>query len=208
MNARSMHWNTSGRGLRIVPPRVKLACRPSPFRDAWSHQLLLVLLLALGCGGADSAEVAGNASVDGSFTGTPHVELGQGELMFAALADDEALPYAAGSQGGHHVFVSFRASSLDPTRVHVKVTTSVLNRPELDLTREGRVNFGDANESGGDGPSYDFAGWPAQILMAPCHVGEAVRIDVSLTDLDMREAHDSRTIRIARPDAALEVPCP
>jgi hypothetical protein len=152
--------------------------------------------------------------------GEPLMELGQGELAFEPLSDDEALPYVAGSQGGHHVFVSFRADNLDPKRMHVRLTTSVADHPELVLTREGRVNFSPAPGSdAGTAPptpgnadsaasSSFFAGWPAQILLAPCHVGEAVLIEVTLTDLHMQSASDARTIRIAMPEHAAELDCP
>jgi hypothetical protein len=151
-------------------------------------QLAWLLAPLLGCA------TDGGASAD---AGAPDAELGQGEVAFAPLAEDDALPYAAGSQGGHHVFVSFRMHRLNPLRMHVRVTTRVEDHPELDLTREGRVNF-EPETSQGPGPaSYVYAGWPAQILMAPCHVGERVQIAVTLTDLDMRSVDLNQTIRIA-----------
>ena len=129
--------------------------------------------------------------------------LGRGELEFAPLSEDDELPFVAGAQGGHHVFVSFRVVNMDPKRMHVKVTTAVADHPELDLTREGRVNF-EPDMSDADGASgsqtYAYAGWPAQILEAPCHPGERVRIEVTLTDLRMQVAHAEQTIRLATPD--------
>jgi hypothetical protein len=122
------------------------------------------------------------------------MELGQGELEFAPLAEDEELPFVAGAQGGHHVFVSFRVVGMDPKRMHVSVATSVFDHPELDLTREGRVNFDPASSN-----SYVYAGWPAQILKAPCHPGERVRLEVTLTDLQDRMASAEQTIRLATP---------
>jgi hypothetical protein len=139
-------------------------------------------------------------AADGGVTadaGAPDAELGQGEVAFAPLAEDDALPYAAGSQGGHHVFVSFRMHRLDPLRMHVRVTTRVEDHPELDLTREGRVNFAQETPEGPGPASYVYAGWPAQILMAPCHVGERAQIAVTLTDLEMRSVDLNQTIRIA-----------
>lgn len=167
---------------------------------------LCVIACTYSCACGDS-----NVDADGGVEprGDAQFELGQGELEFAPLSDGEALPYAAGSQGGHHVFVSFRARGLQPSRMHVSVTTAVQDRPDLVLTREGRVNFMPAPADAAEPAArYDFAGWPAQILFAPCHVGETARIDVTLTDLDMRSASDSRTIQIARPDAAPEPMCP
>jgi hypothetical protein len=169
---------------------VAAAERALQLRAAGIHAAQVAWLLAplLGCA-AD-----GGASAD---AGAPDAELGQGELAFAPLAEDEALPYVAGSQGGHHVFVSFRVHGLNPMRVHVRVTTRVEDRPELDLTREGRVNFQPETPDATRPASYVYAGWPAQILMAPCHVGERAQIAVTLTDLDMRSVDLNQTIRIA-----------
>jgi hypothetical protein len=118
-------------------------------------------------------------------------ELGQGEVEFAPLVEDETLPYAAGSQGGHHVFISFRARDLEPERVLVSVETSVEDHPELTLRREGRVNF--EPERGGQ---HVYAGWPAQILLAPCHSGERAHLAVTLTDRSDRSTDLERWIRI------------
>jgi hypothetical protein len=149
--------------------------------------LLSIALLACASGGDDSGSI--------------EAELGSGEVEFAPLAKDEALPYSAGSQGGHHVYVSFRARGLDPERVLVSVETRVEDHPELTLRREGRVNF----EPDDDG-SYVYAGWPAQILLAPCHAGERAHIDVTLSDRDDRSADLERWIRIGEgppPSASL-----
>lgn len=181
------------------------AARPKP-RPALHWPMLGLLLLATACGGSGGdQELAGTDSGTNNSANPPQLEIGQGELEFAPLADDEGLPYFAGSQGGHHVFVGFRVQHLNPVRVHVAVTTRVSQRPELDLTREGRVNFAPADTTT---PSHVFAGWPAQILMAPCLVGESVHIDVTLTDLDMQRARDTRTIRIIKPDSGSAADCP
>jgi hypothetical protein len=156
--------------------------------------LALLLVAALGCEDTDH-------SADAAAEAAPALELGQGELSFAPLSEDDALPYVAGSQGGYHVFVSFRVHGMDPTRVLVKVTTSVEAEPSLTLTREGRVNFKQDTETAqGDSSAESsdvYAGWPAQILMAPCHVGERARIEATLSDLRMLTASASQRIRIA-----------
>ena len=123
--------------------------------------------------------------------GSIEAELGQGELEFAPLAEDDTLPYAAGSQGGHHVFISFRARDIDPERVLVSVETTIEDRPKLTLRREGRVNFEPSGEH-----THDYAGWPAQILLAPCHRGERAHIAATLTDHEDRSVDLERWIRI------------
>jgi hypothetical protein len=134
-------------------------------------------------------------------SGSFEAELGQGEVEFAPLAEDEPLPYAAGTQGGHHVFISFRARDLEPERVLVSVETRVEDHPELTLRREGRVNF-----KPGSSGQYVYAGWPAQILRAPCHSGERAHLVVTLTDRHDRSTDLERWIRIGdgpSPSAAL-----
>jgi hypothetical protein len=140
------------------------------------------------------------------------LELGQGELVFAPLAEGEALPTVAGGQGGHHVFVSFRARGLDPIRVLIEVTTAVEGHPELELTRRGRQSFDPAtatderdgdDDAGTDPPVlpdvFVYTGWPAQILSAPMHRGARARIDVQLTDRNALTARATTTITIGEP---------
>jgi hypothetical protein len=84
----------------------------------------------------------------------------------------------------------------------VKVTTAVEGEPTLVLSREGRVNFKPDAADGEHAPdagaaTFVYAGWPAQILMAPCHVGERAHIEATLTDLQMRSVTIAQTIRIA-----------
>jgi hypothetical protein len=134
----------------------------------------------------------------------PELEIGQGELSFERLADGEAVPYAAGAQGGHHVFVSFRMAGLDPARILVSVTTDVEGHPELALTLSGRIRF--TAEPATDPARFVFAGWPAQILMAPCHVGALALIEVTLTDRDGRTAKADKSIKLARGDNPVD-PC-
>jgi hypothetical protein len=145
--------------------------------------------------------------------GMGRLEIGKGELAFAKLAEDEALPYAAGTQGGHHVFIGFRMQALDPLRVLIEVTTAVEGHPELALTRRGRQSFDpedaraddhedeDAGSVEAPAPSFVYAGWPAQILDAPMHVGERARIDVLLEDRAGRTARAASTVVIAAPVA-------
>jgi hypothetical protein len=155
--------------------------------------LLAVTALAACSDPPSAADLPGDA-------GMGRLELGKGELEFAELADGEALPYVAGTQGGHHVFVSFRVQALDPERVLIEVTTQVEDYPELVLTRRGRQTFmhaAVAADAGADAPaSYEYAGWPAQILDAPLHVGASARIDVMLEDRTGRTARATKTVVI------------
>jgi hypothetical protein len=160
-------------------------------------------LAVLGCEPEPSAATGADG---GAFP----MELGHGELAFMPLVEGEALPYAAGTQSGHHVFVAFRMHDLDPMRVLVRVTTAVEGHAELVLERRGRVTFEPAASAAARAPSesdasaapaagYVYAGWPAQILAAPDHIGERTRIDVLLEDKSGRRASASETIVIGGP---------
>jgi hypothetical protein len=178
---------------------------PSPQSQVSARHLALALALAvLGC---DPEPRENSSGLDG---GSWPMELGQGEVGFAPLAEGDTLPYVAGAQGGYHVFVAFRMRDLDPMRVLVRVTTAVEGHDELVLDRRGRVTFErEANPSGavapadaGTGPAtrYVYAGWPAQILEAGEHFGERTRIDVQLEDKNGRRASAGQTIVIGAPE--------
>ena len=170
---------------------------------------LAAALAALGCDPEPSGD-NGSSGLDG---GSWPMEIGQGEIAFAPLVAGEVLPYVAGTQSGHHVFVAFRMHDLDPMRVLVRVKTTVEGHDELALERSGRIGFesdglgqdaGVAADAGaGARPSFAYAGWPAQILDAPEHVGTRTRIDVWLEDRNGRRASASETIVIRRPEHPL-----
>lgn len=130
----------------------------------------------------------------------PELEIGHGETMFAPLEKDQALPYVRGSQGGFHVWISFRVRGLDPQRVLIAVTTKVEGHDDLELQRRGRQDFVavDGDDAGAD-DFYEYTGWPAQILDAPKHVGERVDIHVHLEDADARIVNGDTTVVIAAP---------
>jgi hypothetical protein len=155
------------------------------------------------CGDDDAAKPGPVAAPD---AGSPWLKIGRGETAFAPLTEDEALPYVRGSQGGFHVWVSFRMQGLDPQRVLIAVTTEVEGHPELQLERRGRQNFAAAGGAGAPdggvkpGAVYEYAGWPAQILDAPLHVGARVHIHASLEDLQARLVRADTMVIIAAPD--------
>jgi hypothetical protein len=171
------------------------------------------LKLGIACALAGSVLACGDDHTPGAMrpapdAGGPSLEIGSGELAFAPLKPDEPRPYVRGSQGGFHVWVSFRERGLDPQRMLIAVTTQVEGHPELMLEKRGRQNFSRANgdagtADGGFDPHavYEYAGWPAQIIDAPMHVGERVDIHVSLEDLEARLVHADTTVVIAPAEA-------
>jgi hypothetical protein len=184
--------------MAVSPPARPLRAPTSP------HGLPALLLALVAWAGCQEPESPFEGSgLDG---GSWPMELGRGELDFEPLDEGDALPYVAGTQSGHHVFVAFRMRDLDPMRVLVQVTTAVEGHDELVLERRGRVTFeadGDdsaTEDAGAPAATYVYAGWPAQILDAPEHVGTRVRIDVALEDRNGRSARASQTIVIAEPE--------
>ena len=149
-----------------------------------------------------------DGAVRDATTANPNVELevGQGELAFAPLADGETLPTVAGGQGGHHVFVSFRMRGLDPLRMLIAVTTVIEGHPELELlARRGRQSFTPEDDPDDDAGTavptgrFVYLGWPAQIRSATMFRGERARIDVRLEDRNGLSASASKTIVIGDP---------
>lgn len=80
-------------------------------------RLLLLAFLLAGCGGADAAPPgdlgdAGAAEPDAPPTGT--VEIGTSPGGFEPLVEGGTIPTYKGPQGGFHVYLTIRATGVDP----------------------------------------------------------------------------------------------
>ncbi|MDC3985018.1 hypothetical protein [Polyangium jinanense] len=62
--------------------------------------------------------------------GAPTVTLGQGNVIWSPLADQDTLQVWAGDQGGHHIFASLRTLGLKQTAV-VKLTATLVDSGEV-----------------------------------------------------------------------------
>jgi hypothetical protein len=142
---------------------VRSAIPPSP------RQLLAVLGLSAlaACGEAPGT--------------SPTLRLGTGESSFAEAADGDTLPLVAGSQGGHHIWLSLRMAGFDPgsTRMALDVIPSA---PAPPAHSEVTLHFDRRPDDADDGLPYEFDGWPARVLAPECAVGEPVLLDVTLHD--------------------------
>lgn len=150
---------------------------------------VLFYVLALGCGDA---------------TGVPaELVLGGGESRFLPLMDGDGEPLVAGSQGGHHLWLSLRASGLEPDDV----------RMELDVTPPAPAPPAHSDVQISLTPSDDpalpleFVGWPARVLMPECAVGEAVGFAVTLRDRRGRTASAAITLRAEPPQLPFARAC-
>jgi hypothetical protein len=166
-------------------------------RVIWALAAAVALLAACDGGSPPSTrpDQAPSGEDAGADAGMAELEIGSGETAFAPLEKDQALPYVRGSQGGFHVWIAFRVRGLDPQRVLIAVTTKVEGHADLELERRGRQSFSVAGDAGA-GATYEYTGWPAQILKAPEHVGERVDIHVHLQDADARIVNGDTTVVI------------
>ena len=147
--------------------------------------LWLSLCLAA-CGGgseavsqeADAEAAAQDAGEDAAVQTPIMIELGSGEASFEPVGDPEPLKLYAGTQGGHHVWLSFRVQGLAPD--DVRMTLDVVPAPPA-RPAHSDVTL-DLEPVQGDEHRYEFVGWPARILDPECAVGTVVSISLTLTD--------------------------
>ena len=93
------------------------------------------------------------AGCTGPGTGDLLVELGTGEVGFEPLADYQEVPLVAGPQGGHHVWLSFRAEGMPTDNVLFEVDAVPLTETEKRLAAgltDGLVRLSVGIEDAGD----------------------------------------------------------
>jgi hypothetical protein len=169
--------------------------------------LTLCWLLGVACGGsADSApDAAEDAAVDAGNDADlipASVELGSGEVEYEPVDSEQHLKLHAGSQGGHHVWLSYRTRGLDRSiRMTLDVVPEGNARPahsEVDLTLTAVASDADA---------YEFVGWPAQILDPECAVGSVVAIALTIKDKSGKQASGSLRVIPEPPDTGFTRTC-
>lgn len=149
--------------------------------------VVLLAILSAACGGSDDALVLDASSDAGDDAGDEahtSVELGSGETAFEPTVDAQHLKLYAGTQGGHHVWLSFRAHGLEPRGV--RMTLDVVPAPPAQPAHSDVVINLDPAPDGSD--AYEFIGWPARILDPECAVGELVELSLTLTDQSGKQA--------------------
>jgi hypothetical protein len=143
----------------------------------------LMALLAAACdaGARSTAHDAGDEQ-----PGT--VALGSGESAFEPTTEAQHLKLYAGTQGGHHVWLSYRVFGLmlDDVRMELDVVPAPPARP---AHSDVMLDLDPVADGGGE-----FIGWPAQILDPECAVGSVVSISLRLTDARGRQASGSMTV--------------
>jgi hypothetical protein len=152
---------------------------------------------ALACDGGspDSAYDAGSdarsdAESDAGDSEPRTVELGSGETEFEPIADEQHLTLYAGTQGGHHVWLSYRVEGLLPA--DVRMTLDVVPVPPARPAHSDVVL--NLEPASGGAAGYEFIGWPAQILDPECAVGGVVSISLTLTDKRGKQVSGSMNV--------------
>jgi len=147
------------------------------------RQAALLLAALCGCDPGGSAD-AGSPTLA--------VELGTGERDFEPLAEGDVLPLSAGTQGGHHVWASFRIDA-DPGLVTLTVNAELLGLEDGVLEGRGRVST--ITAPGG----AEYSGWPAQLSLPRCAGDYPLQLEVTVVAQDGRWGSDSRVVEV-RPD--------
>lgn len=125
-----------------------------------------------------------------STSGDVSLELGTGESAFEPLVDYQEAPLVAGPQGGHHVWISFRAEGLSSDRVLMDLEMIPLDTTEPPARGEPVRVFMTVH----DQEHQSFVGWPAQILHPGCYVGVPLAVRVEVTDPAGNVAVDERIV--------------
>jgi hypothetical protein len=118
------------------------------------------------------------------------VELGTGEAEFIPISGEPTLDMAAGFQGGFHVWVSLLAKGFSDAIIDVELFTQFADDPSNRLRLGGPLKFEEVTEDGHR--FHRFVGYPGQVRNAACAHGKRVLIEVTLTDVDERQASDER----------------
>lgn len=148
----------------------------------------IVWLMAVLVAACDGGPVRSEHDAGDSQPGT--VELGSGETAFEPTDQEQHLKLYAGTQGGHHVWLSYRVEGLLPQ--DVRMVLDVVPTPPARPAHSDVVIDLDPLADGASG--YEFIGWPARVLDPECAVGSVVSISLRLTDKNGKQASGSMTV--------------
>jgi hypothetical protein len=133
--------------------------------------------------------------------------LGTGEQAFEPVANGQHLRLYAGTQGGHHVWLSFRVRGL-AQRVRM-----LLEIEPPDPAPPSRSNLNvllypvmDA-DAGALDDTLEYVGFPARILSPECAVGKATHLSLSLRDAEGHEVESEIDIIPDPPEGGFATQC-
>jgi hypothetical protein len=175
-----------------------LTVRPTSFRfppHSTAPIACAALTLALLC-------LAGCGDTRGSPDGLPELELGSGEATFEPASNGSELALYAGTQGGHHVWLSMRVRGLSGPDLQFSLDV-VPSPPAPPAHTEVTLHFADAPAGG----PYEYVGWPARVLMPECAVGHPVQISVQLSDAQGKSVEAELEVIPGPPTHGFAVEC-
>lgn len=132
------------------------------------------------------------------------LELGSGEVDFEPASDGDELQLYAGTQGGHHVWLSMRVRGVSGPDLLFSLDV-VPSEPAPPAHTEVSLHF-DAAPALGEG-WYQYVGWPARVLMPECAVGQPVQLAVTLRDAAGRSMQAELEVIPGAPQHPFSVPC-
>ncbi len=133
-------------------------------------------------------------------SGEGYAELGTGEWRFESVVPEQELSIVHGAQGGFHVWVSARASGIEPDPVRLLLETEPLDGSRPLERSDVPTHMEPAAEIDG---MFELLGWPAVLAHPGCDVGKPIRISVTLTDTNGTRATAEEVIV---PTDELELP--
>ena len=137
----------------------------------------LIWVALVGCPTNDNVEPALDAGDD---AGEATLQLGSGEASFEPAEPGEERTLYAGTQGGHHLWLSMRVRGLGPD--HVRMVLDVVPAPPAAPAHTDiELRFMERSDPDDDLP-FEFVGWPARVLNPECAVGQPVQLRVQLSD--------------------------
>jgi hypothetical protein len=91
-----------------------------------------------------------------------------------------------------------RARGFDPDSL--RMVLDVVPEPPLPPAHtDVQLHFTARTDASDDGLPYEFAGWPARVLMPECAVGKSVLLRVQLVDDQRHEATQELTVVVGAP---------
>lgn len=139
--------------------------------------------------------------------------IGTGEAAFETLRSGDHLSLHAGTQGGHHVWLSVRARGLEPEGLRMLLDV-IPTQPAPEAHSDVRIDFtrvtdatGLSEDAGAAGDWIEFVGWPAQVLAPECAADKPVRLELTLEDRHGRKAYASSEIVAEPPQAGFQAVC-
>lgn len=130
-----------------------------------------------------------------TIDGPPSMEVGTGEFEFRSVDPGEELEVVQGLQGGQHVWLGVSIENMNPNDLHLDLDIQFVE------TDEPHANplFFDIDLFEGASGSWEYAGLPAQVKASEVD-GHQLRLNVTATDKDGREAEGSMEITARRTD--------